>query len=121
MIAFNDTPGELAVPEADRQLAPIQVVLNREDHGKGSDRQSDPSHGWASEKLPALFLRDQVFAHLHPGRLGTLRWRSEGRKTSGPLTKVTPVAPAASLTTGRQSGPLGHAPEPQRLGIARSR
>jgi hypothetical protein len=41
-----------------------------------------------------------------------------GTKDLRPTNQGHPVAPAVSLTTGRQSSPLGHAPEAQGLGWA---
>jgi len=57
--------GQFAMPEADRELTPIQVVLNRKNRRKSVDRQSHASDGRASEEFPALLLRDQVIAPTH--------------------------------------------------------
>ncbi len=62
------------MPEADREHAPIQVVLGRNDHGKSADRQCDASHGYASEEFPALHCGDKVLTRFHASKLGIARW-----------------------------------------------
>jgi hypothetical protein len=53
------------VPEADRELAPIQVVLNGKDRRKSMERQGKAPHGRASKQLPALFFSNQILPDFH--------------------------------------------------------
>ena len=50
---------DLVMPQADREPAAIQVILDREDDRQRPDRQRQASHRHGSQQLPAPILRDQ--------------------------------------------------------------
>ena len=53
------------MPQADREPAPVQVILDREDHRQRPDRQRQASHRHRSQQLPAPIRGNQFLRHAH--------------------------------------------------------
>src|SRR5262249_12172100 len=82
--------GEFAMPEADREFAPIQVVLNGKNHRESVNRQSPASHGRASKESPPLLFRDQATAGPYTKKLGIPRRAPVRAKVSAPVDEGQP-------------------------------
>ena len=92
------------MPQADRERAAIEVILDRKDRRESADRQGHPPHRCGGEKFPALLFRDQVAVLIHTQKPVMAALALIGAKVITPMGRKSAQCAGEPARVGHQFG-----------------